>query len=371
MLKKPVDTSFLSGLLSPRFNPDAVLDLRPKDGAADASSDVKTGAKALVISDLHMGDGGYGDDLAHNGAMLEAMLRDKYLAENWYLILNGDIEDTQRYSLPKIRSYWKNLYDIFDLFAQKKLLYKTLGNHDESLLFEKNYPYPLVNALRIETGFRPIYVYHGHQLSPVYSHLNSLFGILIRYLLRPFGIPTMNNGRSPRRRFFIEKEAYKFSLENNCISIIAHTHRPLFKSLGRFEYIKYEIENHCRYYPKARGTEREALRNEVRQLLHELGKLSKSERRDVLRGSLYGDELPVPCLFNSGCAISRKGINAIEMNSESMSLVYWFEEGRSRKFVKRGDWHIDDLNATPYRSTVLNHDSLEYINSRIELLSKH
>jgi hypothetical protein len=356
--------AFFGSLLSPIWNPDAVLDLR----AGHTKPCGKSGGKTLIISDLHMGDGGYGDDLSRNGGLLITMLREKYLKENWHLVLNGDIEDVQRYTLSKIRAYWKDLYRVFDQFAARGMLYKTLGNHDAALVFEKDYPYTTVNAIRIQTAINPIYVYHGHQLSPVYTRFNTVLGLFIRYLLRPFGIPTMNIGRRPGKRFYIEKEAYKFSLQNDCISIIAHTHRPLFKSLGRFEYIKIEIENHCRSYAKAAGKEKERLRREVSALRGELRKLSTSERRDVLRASLYGDDLPVPCLFNSGCAISAKGIHAIELDTETISLVYWFEEGRARKFIKRGQYKIDAISATPFRRAVLNHDTLEYIASRIELL---
>ena len=364
-MPKNSGSGFLSGLVSPIFSPDAVLDIRADGGGQDGGN-----GKVLIISDMHMGDGGYGDDLANNGDILCAMLRQKYLAENWRLVLNGDIEDAQRYTFSKIYTYWKELYNIFSCFAEKKMLYKTIGNHDEALIFEKDYPFQLFNAIRIETGYNPIYVYHGHQLSPVYTRFNRVLGLGIRYLLRPFGIPTMNTGRSPRRRFFIEKEAYKFSIQNDCISIIAHTHRPLFESLGRYEYIKYEIETHCRNYPKAEGGEKEKLHNEVTALRSELLKLRKSERRDVLFNSLYGNELPVPCLFNSGCAIRKKGINAIELDAQTISLVYWFAEGRSRKFVKRGGYAIEELTGTPYRRAVLNTDSLEYISSRIALLKE-
>ncbi|MDR2490154.1 MAG: metallophosphoesterase [Spirochaetaceae bacterium] len=362
---KTSGSRFLSGLVSPKFSPDAVLDVRTNGCGPDGGD-----GKVLIISDMHMGDGGYGDDLTNNGDILCAMLRQKYLAENWTLILNGDIEDAQRYTYQKIYMYWKELYKIFSCFAEKKMLYKTIGNHDETLIFEKNYPYQLFNAIRIETGYNPIYVYHGHQLSPIYTRFNHVLGLGIRYLLRPFGIPTMNTDRSPRRRFFIEKEAYNFSIQNDCISIIAHTHRPLFESLGRYEYIKYEIENHCRNYPRAEGGEREKLRAEVTALRSELLKLRRSERRDVLFNSLYGNELPVPCLFNSGCAIRRKGINAIELDANTISLVYWFAEGRSRKFVKRGGYAIEELPGTPCRRAVLNSDSLAYISSRIALLKE-
>jgi hypothetical protein len=160
--------------------------------------------------------------------------------------------------------------------------------------------------------------------------------------------------------------AYAFSMKNNCISIIGHTHRALFESLGRFDFIKFEIERLCRDYPASR--ERERIAAEVSALRAELGKLKRSERRDVLRQSLYGDELPVPCLFNSGSAISRRGINALELNDESIALVYWFIEGEEKKFVSRGSYRIEALGETPYRRSVLNQDRLDYVKARMDLL---
>jgi hypothetical protein len=168
----------------------------------------------------------------------------------------------------------------------------------------------------------------------------------------------------------VEKQAYEFSQRNNCISIIGHTHRALFESLGRFDYIKYEIERLCRDYPSSAPEVQERIRSEVSSLRMELWKLKRSERRDVLRESLYGDELPVPCLFNSGSAISRKGINAIELDQGSISLVYWFTEGEGRKFVGRGGYPVERLGETRYHRAVLNQDRLDYIKARIELLGK-
>jgi hypothetical protein len=87
-----------------------------------------------------------------------------------------------------------------------------------------------------------------------------------------------------------------------------------------------------------------------------------------LRQSLYGDEIPVPCLFNSGSAISRRGINALELNDESIALVYWFTEGDEKKFVNRGNYRIEALRGTPYRRAELNNDRLDFIKARMELL---
>jgi UDP-2,3-diacylglucosamine pyrophosphatase LpxH len=348
------ETTFFHDIANRRFDPDAVLD-------------ISTGGRALIVSDFHMG-AGRSDDLAENGELLITLLENYYFQGGWHLVLNGDIEELQRHSLEHVRERWFRLFRVFDLFAAAGRLYKIIGNHDEELLFKKSYPYPLYNAIRIDTGVIPAYVYHGHQASTIYRKYNKLIGAGIRYILRPFGIRNISSARSPYRRYFVEKKAYSFSLENRCLSIIGHTHRPLFESLGRFDYIKFEIERLCRDYPTSTGEDRERIEIEVAALRRELGKLKRKERRDVLRQSLYGDELPVPCLFNSGCAIGKKGLNAIELTHEDIALIYWFAEGSGRRFVSRGGYQIEKLNDTRYRRAVLNQDRLDYILARIHLL---
>jgi hypothetical protein len=352
-------TRFVNDIRKQYYNPDAILDLSPGDALP--------GGKALIISDLHMG-AGKRDDLARNGALLISMLEQYYLRDGWYLVLNGDIEELQRHSLEHIQAYWSGLFRLFDRFAAGNRLYKLIGNHDEELLFKKNYPYTLHNLLRIDTGIIPAYVYHGHQESNIYRKYNKLIGAGIRYILKPFGIMNISSGRNPYRRYYVEKKAYDFSLENHCLSIIGHTHRPLFESLGRFDYIQFEIERLCRDYPAALGGDRERIEAEVTALRRELGKLRRKERRHVVRQSLYGDDLPVPCLFNSGCAIGKKGLHAIELTSESIALVYWFTKGYGRRFVSRGGYRIEQLDAAGHCRVVLNQDRLDYIMARIQLL---
>jgi predicted phosphodiesterase len=342
-------------MVSPLFNPAAVLD-------------ISQGGRVLIISDLHMGTG-RSDDLAPNGELLISLLDNYYFKQGWRLVLNGDIEELQRHSLALVRERWPRLYQVFDRFSREGRLFKILGNHDEDLIFEKNYPYPLYSAVRIETGLIPIYVYHGHQSSRIYTNYKSIVRAGIRYILKPIGIRN-TVARNPNRRFYVEKQAYNFSRKNNCISIIGHTHRALFESLGRFDYIKYEIERLCRDYPASTGKDRERIAHEVAALRTELGKLKRKERRDVLRQSLYGDELPVPCLFNSGAAIGRKGLNAIELDKDTIALVYWFAEGEEKKFINRGWYKIEKLPSTKFRRSVLNQDRLDYIKARIELLGK-
>jgi len=308
------------------------------------------------------------DDLADNGELLIKLLEKYYFEQGWYLVLNGDIEELQRYSLDRIEERWSRLIRVFCLFAGQNRLYKLVGNHDEELLLKKNYQFPLYHVIRIDTKVIPAYVYHGHQTSGIYRNYNKILGAGIRYVLKPFGIKNISSGRSPYKRYTVEKAAYNFSLNNHCISIIGHTHRPLFESLGRFDYIKFEIERLCRDYPDSDGDARQRIETEVFALRKELRKLKRKERRDVLRHSLYGDDLPVPCLFNSGCAIGRKGLNAIEISGEDIALVYWFSDGQGRKFISRGGFPIERLAGTSCNRVVLNSGRLDYILSRIKLL---
>jgi predicted phosphodiesterase len=347
---------FFSEILSKRFNPDAVLDLNKSSPPG----------KVLIISDFHMGTGKR-DDFRSNGEMLIKILEDYYFKNGWHLLLNGDIEELAKFSLSDIQKEWAAMYRVFDLFASAGKLYKTLGNHDEDLIFERDYPYHLYNVVRIETGQIPFYIYHGHQSSRMYTKYNSIIRLALRYLLKPIGIRNISSARSPRRRFRVERAAYDFSLGNNCVSIIGHTHRSLFESLGRFDYIKFEIEKLCRDYPSSSGEERNRIAGEVAALRQELGKLKRAERREVLKHGLYGDEVPLPCLFNSGSAISKKGINAIEVDAENIALVYWFAEGKGMKFISRGWYKVE--KAAGYNRSVLNHDRLDYVKAKIELFS--
>jgi predicted phosphodiesterase len=317
-----------------------------------------------------MGDGGRIDDLLRNGPLLYDLLEKYYYPKGWYLILNGDIEELQRYTLEKIKTRWQNFYKIFDRFAAEGRLYKTLGNHDEGLVFEKNYPYALYNVVRIETGVVPVLVYHGHQFSRVYADYNHVIRLLLRYIGKPFGIRNISTARSPHRRFHVEKEAYTFSLAHNCISVIGHTHRPLFESLGRFDYIKFEIERLCRDYPELSPEQQRRAAGEISILRSEMTKLKRSERRNVARQSLYGDDVAVPCLFNSGSAIGKKGITAIELSDRGIALVYWFTEGEGRNFISRGRYAVEKLDGSPRRRVVLNEDTLAFIKAKIDLLGK-
>jgi hypothetical protein len=101
----------------------------------------------------------------------------------------------------------------------------------------------------------------------------------------------------------------------------------------------------------------------------ELDRLWAKDREDGLRASLYNEQICIPCLFNSGCAIGKRGVTAIEIEGEKISLVHWFDS-------TRGEHHLVDqagaarrLGGTPYYRAVLKEDRLHYIFARIRLLA--
>lgn len=330
---------------------------------------IEHGERYVIFSDLHMGGGGRADDLLHNGALLRDLLADWYYPRGDILVLNGDIEELQRFTMARIREQWRSLYELFDRYREAGRFHKILGNHDAVLRLHPHYPYELLDGLRLRAGELDFHLFHGHQSSSRYERDSFLIGLLLRYIATPLGIHNIANRRRLRQRFSIEQAAYTYSRNAGVVSLIGHTHRTLFESLSRYDLVKFEIESLCREYPSADDVQRNDIEKEVHALRGELEKLTKKERRHSLHDSLYGDILPVPCLFNSGNCIGRKGLTCIELDRESISLVYWFTEGHGKKFVSRGQYAIEALPNSPARRVVLNSDRLDYIQARIRLLA--
>lgn len=324
----------------------------------------------VVISDLHMGNGGSRDDLEKNGALVKEVLEDWYFPRGHTLVLNGDIEELQRFTLPEIRGHWADLYRIFDRYAAAGRLRKIVGNHDLALLDEPDYPYPLLQALRLDVGSRPYYIYHGHQASAVFVKYNHLVRSFLRYVANPLGIKNYSVSKDRRRRFVVEKRIYRFSRSEGLVSVIGHTHRPLFESLSKYDFLKFEIENLCREYADAGQERRDAIGPRVWSLKKEFAKMAKKDKKRSLRSSLYGDELLVPCLFNSGCAIGKKGVTLLEFTPRDVSLVYWYPQGKAKKYVRVGGYEETAMDGRPWRRVALNEDRLDFVDARINLLGQ-
>lgn len=331
-------------------------------------------AKVLVLSDLHMGNGGRRDEFRHNADLVRTMLTDYYYPGKYSLLLNGDVEELLKFPLESIVGQWGDFYNLFLRFEENGFFFKTYGNHDAALIEERDYRLRscMLESLKFSYGSETLLFFHGHQASVLlwetYPLVSRSIVFFIRYIAKPFGIRNFSSAYNSRRRFSIEKSIYDFSNNAKIVSVIGHTHRPLFESLSKVDFLNYRIEELCRAYPEAVGDEKTAIEESITALKEELDACYKQGKKIGLRSGLY-NTLTIPSVFNSGCAIGKRGITALEIEGSTIRLVYWFNGKQSRKFISDRDNHPVELGNTGFSRIVLNEDNLDYVFSRLHLLA--
>ncbi len=331
--------------------------------------------KFVIFSDLHMGDGSSKDDFTRNAELFSTVLSKYYLNNDFKLVLNGDVEELQRFSFKKIFNKWSDIYALFDQFHARGGLIKTIGNHDLSWLdpntAKSKYDVHDAVVLNFEKG--DIFIFHGHQVDKKYQAHNRLVGYTLKYLANPLRIRNYSVAHDSRKQYAIEKKVYHYSAFKKKVSIIGHTHRPLFESLTKAERLINQIDNLCREYAEnLQKGEMERIFKTIKSHKKEIKRLVKKERSDMPKfstGLLYNTLLHIPCLFNSGCAIGKRGITCLEISHESISLIHWFDEKISKKYLNKRGYDPEQLNGTNYYKMVLNVESLAYVFNRIHLLS--
>lgn len=285
---------------------------------------LKESDRVLILSDLHLGDGGSRDDFRSNGELLREVLARFYLPRGYTLVLNGDIEELQRFALPRIRGRWAELYELFGRFASGPGLHRIVGNHDEALWrFGKSLDgQPLRAGIRLGFGADTMFVFHGHQATIFFERFNDLSGFFLRHVAHRLHIRSVAVRPESGRRLRTEHRVYAFSTARGIASVIGHTHRALFESVSR-------------------GTLAPAGRN---------------------GGSTAGQVPPSPCLFNSGCAVGSQGLTAIEIKDGHITLVRWFDARRGD--LRRTSGH---LGVGPFCRSVLKRNGLDRVFSRIRM----
>ncbi|NTV17655.1 MAG: metallophosphoesterase [Chlorobiaceae bacterium] len=331
-------------------------------------------SKVLILSDLHMGNGGRLDEFRQNSELVKAMLEKYYLPEKYSLVLNGDIEELFKFSLESIVSEWKDFYDLFLEFEKNGFFWKTWGNHDAALLDMREYRLAssLVESVKFHYEDETILLFHGHQAALVLWQTCSILSraviFFLRYFAKPLGIRNFSVAYNSRQRFAIEQLIYEFSNQSKIVSIIGHTHRPLFESLSKADFLNYRIEELCRSYRAGDSEKRSAIKQTIIELKIELDNCYKKGKISGLRSGIYNN-ITIPSVFNSGCTIGKRGITAIEIEGSTIRLVYWYNGKQNRKFISERDNRPMELGLTGFSRIVLNEDSLDYVFSRLHLLA--
>ena len=339
----------------------------------EEAQSIKIGSrtKLVIFSDLHIGDHTKKDDFLKNSSLFMYVLQNYYFKQGFHLVLNGDIEELHRFTMQEIERGWQKLYELFDCFARSKRLYKTLGNHDIVLPLHEEYPLKkqLYEAIKFYYDDNTLFVFHGHQASGFQTKFNMLGGLLVRYIARPLNIRSYSVSHNKTRQYKVERRVFTFSHDNGLVSILGHTHRPLFESLSKVDFLRFKIEKLCREYTESGKRRKKKITEEINHYKNELKRANQKNHRGYIQRSTYAPQMHIPCLFNSGCGIGKRGITAIEIEDGDIALVYWFDLDRTSKYFNYYDREPEQLDDSSYYRVVLNRDNLNYIFTRIRLLS--
>lgn len=326
----------------------------------------------VVFSDLHMGNGGLRDDFNHNAPRFKYVLDNYYTKKDFNVVLNGDIEELHKFLIRSIARKWEKVYDSFRALEDSSALYKVLGNHDsERWLLGGRFPLSSEprSSLKLNYKGNDILVFHGHQAGRRQDGLETVVHLLLRYAARPIAFNNLSPSHNSQKRYLIERRTYDYARSKRIMAVIGHTHRPLFESMSKVDFLKFKLEQLLREHTKSSSTQRQELERRIFVYKSELETTLKKGNRMDLDGSIYNEGPMVPCLFNSGCCIGKRGFTAIEFSGGQVSLVHWFDSNLSDKYFGFNGYSPERLDGSSLYRLVLKSDDLDYIFTRIKLLA--
>ena len=326
--------------------------------------------KFVIISDLHMGDGRSHDDFTRNSRIFLTALKDYYLPKGYTLILNGDVEEALKCKISKIVKRWGTVYSLLEKFDSENRLYKLVGNHDPKILLAGSKPhFKLYDALRLQVEGGEFFVYHGHQSSFYYNAFSDLMSFVLRYGANILHIPNFSVAYNSRKRSHVEKMAYDFAKSKKIISIIGHTHRPLFESLSKMDTMKFRMEYYLRTLQETEGENRKEIEDKIKNCSEKIKAHNTENRKEHTVNTLYSDRIVLPFVFNSGTVIGKRGMTSLEIEEGKIYLVHWFDKRIKKKYINNDKEYHFELPGSGISRFILKHDTLSYIFSKIQLLS--
>jgi UDP-2,3-diacylglucosamine pyrophosphatase LpxH len=295
--------------------------------------------KYVLMSDIHFGNGGKADDFHGNeNAFVAAM--DHYSKEGYSLILLGDIEEFWQFSQNEIRErYNDTAYSSMRAFGDERI-YRVYGNHDSDC---QTIPDPAKNtppkpacateALKMKDsqGNNRFLLVHGHQgdrESDKHAWASRFWVRLFR-IVEPLAIRLGLYGHGPATKTRIKKDyeriLYSWAKESKVILICGHSHRAIFASKSYYDRLKEEVcklEEEIATHPDDRALQ-ERDRRRIQELRKEMAEEKKKKR---VIDPTEPDREPLPCYFNTGCALFQDGITALEITHDEICLVKWHKD---------------------------------------------
>jgi UDP-2,3-diacylglucosamine pyrophosphatase LpxH len=298
------------------------------------------GKKYVIISDIHLGDGGGADDFRHNVKTLTNALN-HYNKNGYNLILLGDIEEFWQFDLEKIvNQYKRTVYKAIKAFGDERV-YRVFGNHD---LEWRSLPDPIRKnparygsaleaiKMRDKEGTIRLLLVHGHQGDKdIDKHIwRSRFLVRLYRRVEPYvKLDRHTSATQSQITKNYEQIMYSWAKSAQAILICGHSHRAIFASKSYTDRLRDKIaklEAEIAANPiNAKLIERN--HTKIEELRHEYRE-EKRRKRDIDPTEPHGK--PLPCYFNAGCALYTDGITAIEIAHDAIRLVKWHQDTTKR-----------------------------------------
>ncbi len=336
--------------------------------------------KYVIFSDQHIGMPEFDKN---KGLYLKAL--DYYYQSNYTLIALGDYEELHRYSKKELKKKYEDVYAGERRFLEEDRYYRIFGNHDidwrsqkrvEKHLHEVLPGLEVIEALRFDCCGSSLFLAHGHQGSFINDTLGIAGRLFLKYIARPFGFSSMT---SPAQRYTKrrkdENTYYNWARAHKVLFIAGHTHRPMFASLSEGDRIRVAIENLFRKYVGAADQEdKKKIEEEIKKQKAEFEKEREKEGKKSYWTALGQPELVAPCYSNDGSCLHKNGITCIELYKEKIRLLWLYDETQPENVDKEIRAPTEDLlpgdsAAADYKKQILEEEDLEYIFTRIRLLS--
>ncbi len=220
-------------------------------------------------------------------------------------------------------------------------------------------------SLVLEFPSGSLFLFHGHQAGVANSgRFNDLIGWSLKIFANSLGIGNRTIAHDSLKKFKLEKAVYEFSKAEGLASVIGHTHRPPVRIAVQKRVAGPPHRKMCRDYTRADDARKIKIRAAVRDLRDDLLN-PKSEPHLATR--VYGD-LPVPCVFNSGCAVGKRGFTTLEIHGGKIALVFWSSPDRSKLTASYNEYKPSRRFGDGAYRTILRREALDYVFSRIRLL---
>ncbi len=295
--------------------------------------------KYIIFSDMHKADKAAGIDECRPNEMLLCHVLEQYYHNDWRLVLNGDIEECWE-AKPRaiIDAYRDTLYALERKFADKgeKFYTRIYGNHDDlwrhPAKVEKHLV-PVLGPIQVHPALilgDNLVITHGHQgegLDDTYSWFSRYFvRHPWRWIQRFSRISTARAATNHLIRWKRDQKLYRWARERRKVLIAGHTHRPMFQTYA----CRAELQEACA------SLENEVKTNPASYLM----KANLELMQDLLRkGRGLGkwddftrDDQPLPCYFNTGAIVHKKGLTGIEIADGEIRLVKWALSDRLQSF---------------------------------------